>query len=128
MEKLRKNVALKNAALWTGTLYFAQGLPFSIVRQMSVVYFKEQGVRLQNLGFVALYGIPWTFKFLWSPLVDTTATKRRWVVVMETILAITIGLLAFSLPMGVEVQTVALIFLAMAFVAATHDIDRKSVV
>ena len=69
----------KSPSLWATTLYYAQGLPFSLVRQVSVVFFKEQGVSLQSLGFISLYGIPWTFKFIWSPFVDQFSKKRRFV-------------------------------------------------
>jgi PAT family beta-lactamase induction signal transducer AmpG len=120
------NVMKKINALWSATLYYAQGLPFSIVRQMSVVYFKDQGVSLQSLGHVALYGIPWTFKFLWSPIVDTFLTRRRWVILMEVLLASALGMLASIVQMQgsapSQVKVVAFAFLIVAFLSATHDI------
>jgi PAT family beta-lactamase induction signal transducer AmpG len=116
------SITKKTAAIWSGTLYYAQGLPFSIIRQMSVVFFKDQGVSLQSLGLVSLYGIPWTFKFLWSPFVDSVATKRKWVIVMEAALALSIAFLASTVSMGITPQTAAVFFLVMAVLSATHDI------
>jgi len=109
-------------AVWSATLYYAQGLPFSIVRQMAVVFFKDQGVSLKSLGFVSLYGIPWTFKFLWSPLIDMFSTRRTWVICMEIALALTTAVLVSSISMNVTPFTCAGIFLVMAFISATHDI------
>ena len=40
---------------------------------------------------------PWTFKFLWSPLIDTLWTKKRWVIAMEFCLMLIIGFLSFEI-------------------------------
>jgi PAT family beta-lactamase induction signal transducer AmpG len=117
-------------SLWTASLYYAQGLPFSIVRQMSVVFFKDQGVSLQSLGHVALYGLPWTLKFLWAPIVDTFLTRKRWVILMEMLLIASFALLATVAqlaghinPFGFStVQIAAYVFLLIAVYSATHDI------
>jgi PAT family beta-lactamase induction signal transducer AmpG len=116
------NNETRSPSIWATTLYYAQGLPFSIVRQVSVVFFKEQGVSLQSLGLIALYGIPWTFKFLWSPFVDQFSKKRRWIVVMELLLASMIGVVAFLISQKTSPIHIAAAFLVVAFLAATHDI------
>ena len=59
--------------LWAITTYFAQGFPYSLVRQISTVFFKDHGASLQALGLTALYRIPWVIKFLWAPLADAYA-------------------------------------------------------
>ena len=61
---------------WVGTLYFAEGFPYSLVRQISTVYFKDFGASLQAVGLTSLYGLPWVLKFAWAPLADAFATKR----------------------------------------------------
>lgn len=120
---------------WVPTIYYAQGLPFSIIRQMAVVFFKDQGVSLKSLGLVSLYGAPWTFKFVWSPIVDTISSKRRWILAMEAVIfaiLMTIFGFLFYLNGGIQksdvhlslgsVQIVAFLFLIMASFAATQDI------
>ena len=68
---------------WIFTTYFAEGFPYSLVRLMSTAYFKDHGASLQAIGLTSLLGIPWTVKFLWAPLVDAFATKRRWLLTVE---------------------------------------------
>src|SRR5579864_7253083 len=89
---------------WVATLYYAQGLPFSLVRQVSVVFFRDQGVSLASLGLTSLYGIPWTFKFLWGPFVDRFSTKRTWILVMELLLGAVLGFISLSILNGGSVK------------------------
>ncbi len=107
---------------WVVTTYFAEGFPYSLVRQISTVYFKDAGASLQAIGLTSLYGLPWTLKFLWAPLVDTFATKRRWLLAAEaTLVAVVVGLAAVSaFPAALPAAAVA--FLVLALVSATHDI------
>lgn len=107
---------------WVSTLYYAEGLPFSLVRQVSVVFFKDQGVSLASLGLVSFYGIPWTFKFLGGPFVDRYSTKRRWILFMELLLGAAFGFVGLSILHGGGIKFIALLFLLIAFMAATHDI------
>jgi PAT family beta-lactamase induction signal transducer AmpG len=109
-------------ALWSATLYYAQGLPFSLVRQLAVVFFKDQGASLQALGLVSLYGLPWTLKFLWSPWIDTVGTRRRWVVVMQAALTVGVGSVTLAIALEAGVKVAALGFLVVAVLSATHDI------
>jgi MFS transporter, PAT family, beta-lactamase induction signal transducer AmpG len=65
--------------LWVVLLYFAQGLPFGIVNECIPVYFRRHGVSLQEIGLFTLVGLPWSLKFLWSPLVDRFGERRNWI-------------------------------------------------
>jgi len=112
----------KSILSWVATLYYCEGLPFSLVRQVSVVFFRDQGVSLASLGLTSLYGIPWTFKFLWGPFVDRFSTKRTWILVMELLLGAILGFIALSILNGGSVKYIAALFLVVAFIAATHDI------
>ena len=114
-------------ALWSATLYYAQGLPFSLVRQLAVVFFKDQGVSLQALGLVSLYGLPWTLKFLWSPWIDTVGTRRRWVVVMQGALTVGVGGLTLAIARQARVQGVALGFLVVADESQLLEVVRRAI-
>ena len=63
---------------WIGLLYFAEGLPFAIVKDVLPVYMRVLGIDLAQIGHVTLAGLPWTLKVLWSPLVDY-GDRRRWI-------------------------------------------------
>lgn len=107
---------------WVVTAYFAEGFPYSLVRQISTVYFKDHGASLGAVGLTSLFGLPWVLKFLWAPLLDAVWTKRRWMLLCEAALAL--GALAMALA-SASPSALALggwVFLACAFLSATHDI------
>lgn len=107
---------------WVATLYFAEGFPYSMVRQISTVFFKDSGASLQAIGLTSLYGLPWTLKFLWSPFVDQFATKRRWLLAAELALSIAMALMALGAATPRALDVVAGLFLLTALLSATHDI------
>ncbi len=107
---------------WVFTLYFAEGFPYSLVRQISTVYFKDFGASLQAIGLTSLYGLPWVLKFSWAPLVDAFSTKRKWLLCAEGALVLAV----LSLAIGSSGPTALLIgswiFMATAILSASHDI------
>ncbi len=119
----------RRTLLWVNTTYFAEGLPYMVVRILSSLYFTQLGVRELYLGYLNYFGLPWNLKFLWAPLVDGWWTKRRWQVVIQLVLALLTFLVAYlSYLAGVSANSeeylgsIAVVFLVMAFVAATNDI------
>ncbi|HVM48770.1 MAG TPA: hypothetical protein VMU04_12135 [Candidatus Acidoferrum sp.] len=108
---------------WVPSLYFSQGVPYVIVMQMTKVMYKRLGVSNTDITFyTSLLYWAWVIKPLWSPFVDTTRTKRAWVVSMQFVVSLGLGLAAFAVH-GSNFLTWSLIFFAiMAFASATHDI------
>ncbi len=105
---------------WVASTYFAQGLPFSIVHNISQEFFTAVGAGLNVVGFTALYGIPWNLKFLWGPLVDGYGTTRRWLIGAE--IALALGVAAMAWPaQAADIGLCARAFIVIAFLAATHD-------
>ncbi|MDY0296067.1 MAG: hypothetical protein RB296_02010 [Acidobacteriota bacterium] len=109
-------------AMWAFTIYFTEGFPFTLIRTVSSVFFRDMRVSLENIGLTSLFGLPWIFKFLWAPQVDAVATKRRWLLSMQGILLGVTILAALFAPMPFGVRAVAVLFFIAAFIAATHDI------
>jgi PAT family beta-lactamase induction signal transducer AmpG len=106
---------------WCFTTYFAEGFPFTIIRTVSAVFFRDMKVSLEAIGLTSLYGLPWTLKFLWSPQVDEFSTKRSWMLSIQSLLAILI--LAASLFASADgVPIIAMLFFVGAILAATHDV------
>lgn len=108
--------------LWCFSTYFAEGFPFSVIRSVSTVFFRDRGVSLEAVGLTTFFGLPWILKFFWGPLVDEFATKKRWLLAMQATLAVLIGAAAFFVPLPAAPRLVAVLFFIAAFVAATHDI------
>lgn len=107
---------------WIPSTYFAEGFPYSLVRQLSTVYYKDAGASLEAIGLTSLYGLPWTLKFLWAPLVDAYATKRRWLLSAEAVLVALVALMAAAATLPAALPAVAVVFLLVAVASATHDI------
>ncbi|MCP4367942.1 MAG: AmpG family muropeptide MFS transporter, partial [Deltaproteobacteria bacterium] len=49
---------------------FSCGLPLLLTISLLQAWMKEKGVDLTVIGLMALVGLPYTLKFLWSPIVD----------------------------------------------------------
>ena len=64
---------------WLAALSFASGFPFGLVNETLPVYLRTHGASLVDIGLVSALSFPWTFKFVWSPLVDRLGTRRQWI-------------------------------------------------
>ena len=121
--------------IWVPTLYFAEGLPYFIVNNISALIFVKMGMGNAEMALhTSLLYLPWLIKPFWSPFVDILKTKRWWVVVMELLLTACFLLTAFSIP-SLSKETISAgevpattfritlaIFWITAFASATHDI------
>ncbi len=110
-----------NPWVYIPTLYFAEGLPFTVVMMMSAVYFKDLGADNVLIGLTSALQLPWIFKFAWAPLIDFFGKKKTWIVTAQAVLAVLFAALALSTlaPDPVNVGIAVLAFTALA--SATHD-------
>lgn len=129
------NNSTKSPWFWVPTLYFAQGIPYFIVNNISVMMFTKMGVPNGEMAlFTSLLYLPWFFKPFWSPFVDIIKTKRWWTIGMQAVMAAAFILLTLTIPtptpemiasgstpIGMFTVTL-LLFVVTAFASATHDI------
>lgn len=121
--------------VWVPTLYFAQGIPYFIVNNISVLMFAKMGVPNGEMAlFTSLLYLPWVIKPFWSPFIDIIKTKRWWVIAMQILMSAAFVLLTLSIPRPDEAMiasgttpvsmfTITLIlYIITAFASATHDI------
>ncbi len=85
-----------------------------------------EGVDLRTIGVFSLVGIPYTIKFLWSPLMDRfippwLGRRRGWILITQIILMLGIALMAFSSPSRFP-QILAILAMMVAFTSASQDI------
>ena len=128
---------LKNISpwVWVPTLYFAQGIPYFIVNNISVMMFAKMGVPNGQMAlFTSLLYLPWAIKPFWSPFVDIIKTKRWWTIAMQVVMSVAFVLLTLSMPhpepemiasgqTPISMFTITLLLFAItAFASATHDI------
>ena len=109
-------------SLWTFSTYFAEGFPYTIIRTISSLFFRDQGMSLEALGVTSIFGLPWVLKFLWGPQVDAYGTKRQWLLACEKLLCLIIMLAAFFTSLADATTFIVLLFFLGSFIAATHDI------
>lgn len=123
-----KELFRKYPLTWISTVYFAMGLPFVALAQASSLMFKNLGISdTQITLWTSLIMIPWTFKPLWSPILEMFRTKKIFVVTTQMITGISFALVAFSLQLP-DFFAYSIAFMGViAFSGATHDIATVGV-
>ena len=82
---------------------FSSGLPLYLLINLLPAWLRTEGVDLKAIGLFALIGLPYTWKFLWSPLLDRFALpwlgrRRGWMFAMHAALLISIPMLGVLRP------------------------------
>ncbi|MEO6066031.1 MAG: MFS transporter [Lysobacterales bacterium] len=107
-------------------LGFASGIPLALTGGAMQAWLTIEGIDLATIGFLSLVAVPYTFKFLWAPLLDRfeppwLGRRRGWIVLTQLLLAAVLFALSHFSP---SQQTTFFAALAMlvAFVSASQDI------
>ncbi len=105
---------------------FSSGLPLALTGGTLQAWMTVAGVDLRTIGVFALVGIPYTVKFLWSPLMDRfvppwLGRRRGWMFCTQAALLVGIAAMAFANPKGAPFALGA-IALLVAFLSASQDI------
>ena len=105
---------------------FASGLPLGLVWIALPAWLTYRGVDIKTVGLFSLSQAPWTFKFLWAPLMDRYSPgflgrKRSWMIVSQLFLLAGIAYLATQSE-APRVGLVAAIAIFIAFWSASQDI------
>ncbi len=111
----------RNPWIYIPTLYFAEGLPYTAVMLMSVVYFKDIGIDNKLIGLTSALQFPWIFKFVWAPLIDFFGFKKKWIVVAQMVLGVFFALLGATTMAPDPFKTGVIVMAILAFASATHD-------
>ena len=109
---------------WVLSSYLGEGLPYAIVNTLMVALLADMG--MSNASVAAITGmlsIPWSMKFLWSPLVDSVSSKRRWMMIMELGLAIVFLATSATLATSFWQYAVVIFVASAAMLSATYDIS-----
>ncbi len=128
MSDIKEKTKQNKPALWVPTAYFAMGLPFVTIAIASALMYKNMGISDTQITFwTGLIMIPWTIKFLWSPVLEMFKSKKYFVVVSQFITGITFALVALSLPLNDFFTYSIALFAFIAFSGATNDIATDGV-
>jgi MFS transporter, PAT family, beta-lactamase induction signal transducer AmpG len=105
---------------------FSSGLPLLLTLGVLQAWMREEGVDLTWVGMITLVQSPYSWKFLWSPVLDRftppwLGRRRGWMLIAQLALMASIAALGGSDPVrhpGWMVATALLV----AFFSATQDI------
>src|SRR4030067_2099173 len=105
---------------------FSSGLPLALTGGTLQAGMTVSGVDLRPIGIFALVGIPYTVKFLWSPLMDRfvppwMGRRRGWMFLTQAALVVGIAAMGFGSPEAGPLAPGATALL-VAFSSASQDI------
>ena len=105
---------------------FTSGMPLYVLIQLVPAWLRSNGVDLATIGLFSLVSLPYTWKFLWSPLMDRfvppfLGRRRGWAVLTQIALLISIGMLGMFDPVKSLGAIVGVVF-AVSLFSASQDI------
>lgn len=107
-------------------LGFSSGIPLALTGSTLSAWMVTEGVDIKTIGLFSLVGLPYAFKFLWSPLMDRfvppfLGRRRGWMIITQLILIVSIAFLGFFNPAS-QLVLIAFLAVAVAFFSASQDI------
>jgi PAT family beta-lactamase induction signal transducer AmpG len=105
---------------------FSSGLPLALTGGTLQAWMAVAGVDLHTIGIFSLVGLPYTMKFLWSPVMDRfvppwLGRRRGWIIASQFILMLGIAAMGFGSPRNAP-WALAALALVVAFSSASQDI------
>jgi len=105
---------------------FSSGLPLYILINLLPAWLRSEHVDLKSIGLFALIQLPFTWKFVWSPVMDRYAIpvlgrRRGWMLLTQVALLVSVSLFGMLEPTR-DLWTIAYLAFAVALFAASQDI------
>lgn len=103
------------------------GIPLFFLYQLIPAWLRSEGVDLKTIGLLSLVGVPYTWKFLWSPMMDRYALpflgrRRGWMLITQIGLMICMALVGIFSPPQPNILLIAGLATILAFFSASQDI------
>ncbi|MGE3319806.1 MAG: MFS transporter [Candidatus Berkiella sp.] len=119
-------VLLQKKMLLILLLGFASGLPLGLSASTLQAWYAMDGVNMVTIGFLALVGQPYVYKFLWSPVLDKyrlpfLGLRRGWMIFTQLSIMVVLVGMAFMRP-ATDPYQLAFLALCLTFLSATQDI------
>lgn len=105
---------------------FSSGLPLYILLNLVPAWLRTEGISLKAIGAFALIQFPYTWKFLWAPLLDryvipVLGRRRGWMILTQVGLLAVIAWLGSLSPKD-DLTWIVYAATLLAFLSATQDI------
>lgn len=107
-------------------LGIASGLPLALSGGTFQAWATVSNVSLQQIGFLTLVGMAYTFKFIWAPFIDRyvppfMGRRRGWMAITQLGLALVLVAMGLLNP-AEHLLLLAVLATLLAFLSATQDI------
>lgn len=112
--------------LVTFIMGFSSGLPLLLTSTVLQAWMKKENIDLSLIGLTALFGLPYSMKFLWAPVLDRftlpfLGRRRGWLLIAQILLMLSIACLGLSSPSNNPWLLIFTAFL-ITFFSASQDI------
>jgi PAT family beta-lactamase induction signal transducer AmpG len=107
-------------------LGFSSGLPLLLTSQTLTAWMTAEGVSVEAIGAFSLVGLPYTFKWVWAPLLDRyrlpfLGRRRGWLLFLQLALIAAIAVMG-SVDPSSEPYALAVAAVVVAFLSASQDV------
>ena len=105
---------------------FTSGLPLYFLINLIPAWLRSEHIDLKTIGLMALIGLPFTWKFIWSPVMDAVrlpflSRRRGWMLVTQIGLLLALAAYAFLNPHQ-HLPVIIGLSAVVAFFSASQDI------
>ena len=126
-ESLAENKVRRYVSL--SILYVAQGLPSGFANVAFVAFLVTNGIAVEQIAilFATVY-LPWTFKFIWGPVIDMIrfpqfGIRRPWILFAETGMIISLATLLFVPDLVASIQLVTILLFIHNLFSSLQDVS-----
>jgi MFS transporter, PAT family, beta-lactamase induction signal transducer AmpG len=107
-------------------LGLASGIPLGIVITVLQAWMTKSGIDLKTVGLAVLVQMPYTWKFVWSPLMDRfvppfLGRRRGWMLISQVAMVVSIAAMGQFDPVR-SVGVILALATVISFAGASHDI------
>lgn len=108
---------------------FSSGLPYALLIGTLNAWLGESNINLATIGVLSWIGLSYSFKFLWSPVVDRVplplleriGRRKSWIVLCQAVMILSFAGLAATNP-TTNIGTFAIFAVIAALASATQDV------
>ena len=113
-------------------LYFAQGLPWGFATVAFASYLSDNGFTPQELGILfATVALPWTFKWIWGPVIDTLSlpqfgSRRLWILFAQFGMVATLIIMVMMGDISANIPLLGWMFFLHNFFSSLQDVSSDA--
>jgi PAT family beta-lactamase induction signal transducer AmpG len=105
---------------------FAAGMPLFFIYHLIPAWLRSENIDLKTIGLFSLVGIPYTWKFIWAPMMDRyippfLGRRRGWMLITQISLLLAMAALGILDPEQ-SIWLIAALATVIAFLSASQDI------